>query len=212
MSAPYCETANTKTDGFTVPLRDGELVQVRPIQPADRHAIDIGYTQLSDETKFARFLTLRPVLSSSLLTYFSEVDQIDHVAWGVGRVNRQPDEPGIGIGRYVRLSDEPSVAEFALTVSDDYQRQGFGTLLLALLYHLAQCHGEIAILRGIIGADNHRMISWMRLLGADVNTIETGTVQADLHVTVPPQLPDNRTAQRFGKIVQRFQHCPSLKT
>ena len=186
-----------EADGFLTSLRSGKVVRVRPIQPADKSSLTAGYEQLSDESRYARFLAKRDSLNERLLAYLTEIDQVDHVAWGVGLPDHKVGEPGIAVARFVRLPDAPHVAEFALTVADDYQRQGVGTLSLALLYHLARQQGDIAKLRGMVGVDNRWMIAWMFLLGANARPVGSGLMQMEIAITNKPELPENRAAQRF---------------
>ncbi|MEM9776589.1 MAG: GNAT family N-acetyltransferase [Chloroflexota bacterium] len=187
---------------FSIPLRGGGEAQVRPVLPTDKMALETGFSLLSEDSKYHRFLAPIKSLNSRQLTYFTEVDQVNHVAWGVG-IPKDGELLGIAIGRYVRLPDEPTVAEFALTVIDNFQGQGLGTFLMALLYRLAQRQGDIQTLRGVIGNDNHRMLKWMAQLEAHIYSTADGTTHADLNI-VPdiPNLPDNKAAYRFGRILE----------
>ena len=187
---------------FSIPLRGGGEAQVRPILPTDKMALETGFSLLSEDSKYHRFLAPIKSLNSRQLTYFTEVDQVNHVAWGVG-IPQDGELLGIAIGRYVRLADEPDVAEFALTVIDNFQSQGLGTFLMALLYRLAQRQGDIKKLRGVIGNNNYRMLKWMGQLEAHINNMPDGTTQADLDVVQGmPKLPDNKAAHRFGRILE----------
>lgn len=191
--------------GFSIPLRGGGEAQVRPILPSDKMALENSFSLLSEDSKYHRFLTPIKSLSSRQLAYFTEVDQVNHVAWVVG-IPEGNALLGVAIGRYVRLQNDPTVAEFALTVIDRFQSQGLGTFLMALLYRLAQKQSDIHTLRGVIGNGNHRMLKWMRQLEAHIYSTPDGSTHADLDVVQNiPNLPDTRAAYRFGRILELIQ-------
>ena len=116
---------------LTAELRDGTRVLIRPIEPEDKGLLLSGFEQLSEQSRYRRFLAPVPKLTESQLTYLTEVDHDTHealVAVDAGQPLR-----GLGVARYVRLQDHPEIAEAAVTVIDAYQGRGLGTLLLALL-------------------------------------------------------------------------------
>jgi RimJ/RimL family protein N-acetyltransferase len=68
------------------------------------------------------------------------VDARDHVAL----VAENPAEPArrlIAVGRFVRLRDDPQAAEVAITVADDFQGRGLGSVLGEHLAHSARNRG-----------------------------------------------------------------------
>ncbi|MEM7799401.1 MAG: GNAT family N-acetyltransferase [Chloroflexota bacterium] len=202
--------------GFLIPLRDGKTAHVRQVRPSDKSVMNAAFKLLSDESKYARFLTVMHQLNENQLTYFTDIDQVNHVAWGVD-LPYMPEIPGIAVGRYVRIKEEPAAAEFALTVIDQFQGQGLGRFLLALLYRLAQQQGDIKTLRGVIGTSNDKMISWMRQLGADLYLSPEYVMHADLPVHQGlPDMPDNRAARRFVRVLDLIQQgeanqrCPLI--
>lgn len=206
-----------RTNGFLIPLRQGETALVRPILPSDKSILNAAYKMLSDESKYTRFLTLMRQLNSYQLAYLTEVDQINHVAWGIGLPHR-PDIPGIAIGRSVRIKEEPDTVEIAITVLDEFQSQGVGTFLLALLYRVAQHQGDVRQLRGVIGTSNSRTIKWMRAVGAALYLSPDGMMHADIPVTHGlPNVPKTRAAHRFRRVLELIQQgevnqtCPALK-
>ncbi len=46
---------------------------------------------------------------------------------------RPHGQPGLGVARYISLADNPTTAEAAVTVVDEQQGRGIGTILLELL-------------------------------------------------------------------------------
>jgi GNAT superfamily N-acetyltransferase len=65
-----------------------------------------------------------------MIRYLTEIDHHDHEA--MIPLDEASGE-GIGVARYVRDPNQPDVAEFAVTVIDDWQQRGVGTLLLEVI-------------------------------------------------------------------------------
>ena len=177
-------TETIQTEAIVFPLktklRDGTKVLIRPLQRSDRNDLIRGFAKLSMGSRRFRFLSPIRKLSEYHLKSLIEVDQLNHVAIGVKDIGRL-GKPGIAIGRFVRLEDEPTIAEFAITVSDEYQNRGIGTLLTRLLMRVAFDRG-LEILRGFLLDDNLAMMRLLESFGARIKR-ETGNVlQADLPV------------------------------
>lgn len=141
-----------------VTLPSGRPVRIRPIHANDGARLQAAYDRLSPQTKYRRFLAVKPRLTESDLEYLTGVDGTHHVAL----VATPAEEPGqfIAVGRFVRLADEPSAAELAIVVGDPYQGEGLGTELLGRLADAALARG-IARLKATVLADNvpvHRLL------------------------------------------------------
>src|SRR6266480_2626266 len=81
-----------------VMLTDGTRMLVRPITPDDKGLLVEGFSHLSPETRFRRFLGYMDKLRPPLLRYLTEIDYVDHFAW----VGLDADTGhGIGVARYV---------------------------------------------------------------------------------------------------------------
>jgi RimJ/RimL family protein N-acetyltransferase len=108
-------------------LPDGAQILIRPIRADDKRFLEDGLRQLSPESVHRRFLSPKRSFSRAELRYLTEVDGRDHVAL----VAEYPGEPVrrlIAVGRFVRWQGNPEAAEVAVTVSDDWQRRGVGSL------------------------------------------------------------------------------------
>lgn len=144
-------------------LPDGTEVRFVPVTPEHRERLRLGFQEASPETRFRRFLTPLSRLTEDQLDYLTDVDFVDHVAWGV---ETMPDRHGIAIGRWVRSSADPKSAEAAVAVLDGYHNRGIGRALLRLL-------AETAIARGVrrfsaeVLAGNEPMLALLEELGAE---------------------------------------------
>ncbi|MDD2722696.1 MAG: GNAT family N-acetyltransferase [Methylovulum sp.] len=164
---------------FTYPLRDGELVDFRPVRPDDKEIIQKGMLALSTESRYFRFFSPILKLSDAQLHNFTEIDQHHHVAW-IALADNGPGHQGVGIARFIRIENQPTVAEFGMVVIDSYQHRGVGTILLAVLDRIASIKG-IEILRGFVLTENLVMGSWLGRLGA-VGVYENDHYRMDLTV------------------------------
>ena len=188
-------------------LRDGTPVLVRPIRPDDRDRLAAGFRRLSPESRYRRFLTAADALSDEELGYLTEIDYRDHFAWVAVREDR-PEE-GLGVARWVRLRDEPDVAEPAITVVDDYQGRGLGTLLLGLLAAAARA-GGVERFRAYVLDENQPMRMLLQQLGATVRYDSPGllTLEVPLDPGVVPDTPAGRVLRAAAGQVVRVVPSP----
>ena len=118
-------------------LPDGARVLIRPIRPSDKGLLADGLRRLSPQSAQRRFLTPKRSFSRTELRYLTEVDGLDHVAL-VAEYPAAPERHLIAVGRFVRLQDDRDAAEVAVTVADDWQGRGLGSLLGRHLAHAAR--------------------------------------------------------------------------
>lgn len=160
-------------------LRDGTQVRVRPVEPDDKARLVAGMERLSPRSRYLRFHTGIERLSDAQLRYLTEVDFDHHVAWVAVDLGERA-HPGIGVARYVRL-DDPSVAEAAVTVLDEYQGRGLGTMLLEMLAASATA-GGVTTFRSYVLGENQAMLALFDRLGATRVALEPTVWQVDLSV------------------------------
>jgi acetyltransferase len=80
----------------------------------------------------------------------------------------------IGVGRLVRRHGVPE-AEFAIEITDRFQRQGLGTRLLQLLVDVGRQEGLERIF-GLILPENYRMLQLAKKVGFTVTFDRLETV------------------------------------
>ena len=179
-SAPRSpSTAELIELGAPVELRDGSRVRVRQFSSSDRELLLRGFEHLSPESRYRRFLSAMPGLNRRLLSYLTRIDHRNHEA--MIAVAEQTGEP-VGIARYVRDRERPYVAEVAVTVIDDWQGRGLGTLLLEVISARAREEG-ITTFTALMLATNREMFDLFNHLG-DVRIVdrETGTVAVEVAI------------------------------
>ena len=167
------------TLGAPVTLRDGSRVRIRQGQRSDRELLLRGFERLSPESRYRRFLVPVAELSDEMVRYLTEIDHHDHEA--MIAIDEQTGE-GIGVARYVRNQDRPEVAELAVTVIDDWQAKGLGTLLVEVLSGRAREEG-ITAFSALMLARNQEMIDLLKRLDhVRIVDQEVGTVEIEMPI------------------------------
>lgn len=185
---------------FRIRLRDGTRVTVRWVEPADKQRFKDGMQLFSPQTLYRRFFAPIHELSDAQLRFFTEVDQVDHVAWGV-LDDEHPELPGIAVGRWVRTAEDPTVAEWAVIVADSYQGRGIGTLLIATLEVAAAALG-VRTLRCLVLAENDRFIRTLAAYGGRVSHDSDGIMRVDLPVYArASQTPRTERGMVLGRMI-----------
>jgi acetyltransferase len=155
-------------------LRSGRSVTVRVVRPDDQDKLQAAMRQLSDESRHSRFMAFTRELSPQLL------EQATHPVPGFDLqlvvLTRHGDADLIVAGgRYV--ADESGGCEFAVTVVDEWQRQGLARRLLEALLRSAQAQG-LKRMTGYVLATNTAMLALARRMGfAAVTSREDPTVR-----------------------------------
>ena len=163
----------------TFATRSGAAISIRRIRPEDRDDLRDAFERLSPDSRYRRFLSATPRLTSATLRYLTQVDHHDHEAL----VAHDPDSGrGIGVARYVRVGAD--VAEAAVTVADDWHGRGAGTLLLDLLALRAREEG-VTRFRALLLTSNDDMRDMLGRLGP-VETVARDAGTLEVEVELPP--------------------------
>ena len=122
-------------------LKDGTPVTIRPIRPDDEPLMVQFHHTLSDRSVYLRYfapLTLARRIDHQRLTRMCFIDYAREMALVVQRSDPTTGAHTIiGVGRLIRLPGR-NTAEWAILVSDEYQRSGMGTELLRRLLDVAR--------------------------------------------------------------------------
>jgi GNAT superfamily N-acetyltransferase len=149
-----------------VPTIGGESVTIRPIRITDAVMEAEFVRQLSPRSKHFRFMGGVKELSPADVKRFCDVDGKHSMAF-IATVRLDGRETQVGVSRYSPNSKE-DVREFAVTVADDWQHKGLGTLLMKQLMSSAKDYG-VKQLYSIDLADN----TAMRALATDLGMTST---------------------------------------
>lgn len=140
----------------------GFRVKVRAMHPTDIDREATFVRELSDESRYKRFMTTLRELSKAKLETLTRVDQVSHVAL-VATVGEDRDEAFVGVARYI-VDSAGTGCEFAIAIGDDWQGSGLAGILMQALIDLARARG-LATMEGVVLAANSSMLQLARQLG-----------------------------------------------
>jgi ribosomal protein S18 acetylase RimI-like enzyme len=167
-------------------LRDGTTVAVRALVPEDRELIAAAFERLSPRSRFLRFFSPIPRLTTRMLDALVDVDHERHVA-----LIALHDGACIGVVRYVVDRQDPTLADFAITVIDAHQGRGLGRALTSEIGRVAHARG-VRRLSMDVHPENRVMQGLARSLGARLAFRDgalSGTLPLPLADPAAPALP-----------------------
>lgn len=146
---------------------DGVDVTLRPIRRDDAAMEQDFVRQLSDRSRYQRFMGTVRELPEAKLRELTDVDGVRHVAIvATGVVDGQEIE--LGVARYV-VDAGGRRCEFAIAVADAWQRSGLAGLLMDRLIAIARSRG-LEAMEGSVLATNVAMLHFARQLGFEVRS------------------------------------------
>lgn len=167
--------------------RQGLDVVIRPIRPEDEPLMREFQKTLSEQSIYMRYFHSINLSQRTAHEYLVRVCHIDfnrEVALVVEYDHPEHGKQIIAGGRLSK-SDEDDSAEFALLISDDYQRQGLGTELLQRLIQVGRDEGVAAIVAFMLPS-NIGMKRICERLGFTFS-YEDDTLKAHLDLAQQPQ-------------------------
>jgi len=141
---------------------DGKSLTVRPVRPEDASLEQEFVRNMSEQSRFFRFMDSIQELPPTLLARFTQIDYDREMAL-LAILNEDGKERQVGAVRYTQTPDGESV-EFALAVADDWQKCGLGRRLMGALIDCARQAGFRSMLGDVL-ADNAKMLGLMESLG-----------------------------------------------
>lgn len=152
-----------KVHHFTMP--SGREITVRELRPEDADSLVDLFYHLSPETLYRRFHAVLTNLPEDrvrkLVTDLADIDPEQEAA-----LLALHEDTAVGVARFHRVPGTAD-AESAIVVRDDYQREGLGTFLLALLRDRA-LEMDIRHLVAIVHAHNHPILKVVNRSGLNV--------------------------------------------
>jgi GNAT superfamily N-acetyltransferase len=190
--------------------RDGRTIVIRPLEPGDKPLLVEGLKQMSEESRYRRFLAPKPSFTSAELAYLTEVDHHDHEAL----IAIEPESgEAVGVARYVRDAGQPQVAEAALAVVDEWQHRGVGNALLRHLIARAR-QEDVRRFRATVLGDNQPMFRLLDQPGLQPAGRESsGPGVQEVEFDLVPEsgwrlLVDALRAAARGDLTFRMPHLP----
>ena len=174
---------------WRINLEDGTELTIRPIRAEDEPLIVRFHQTLSEESiyfRYFRMMSLTQRTAHERLTRICFIDYDREMALVAERYDPSAGSEIIGVARLSRVEWSQD-AEFAMIISDKFQRRGIGTLLLSKLIEVAKREG-IANLQAQILPENYGMQKLCRKLGFSIrHDVHDGIVIAKLPVNKNPE-------------------------
>ncbi|HEV2455739.1 MAG TPA: GNAT family N-acetyltransferase, partial [Verrucomicrobiae bacterium] len=152
-------------------LKDGTPLTIRPIRPEDEPLMVQFHQTLTEESIYQRYfssLKLTDRIAHERLTRICFNDYDREIALVVERKGaKSQDRQILGVGRLSKLHGR-NEAEFAMLVSDRWQRQGLGTELMRRLVEIGRAE-KLSRLSALILSSNHAMQHVAESAGLKIN-------------------------------------------
>jgi len=158
-------------NSFFYPAKDNTYLCFKALEQGDRDKFLEGFKKLSKKSIYHRFFGFMKELTPAQVDDLLNTDEQNHVAWAAFDFVGE-DSIGIGVGRFRRSIITLNEAELALTVIDEYQQKGVGSVLLAIMYYLGGML-DIDVFTGLIMSDNSKLIRRFSELGAKMTRVGT---------------------------------------
>ncbi|MDT8449076.1 MAG: bifunctional acetate--CoA ligase family protein/GNAT family N-acetyltransferase [Wenzhouxiangellaceae bacterium] len=142
-------------------LTDGTRLTVRPIRPEDATIEQAFVRNLSEESRYFRFMQQVSELTPQLLVRFTQIDYDREMAL-IAVDECDDEEVQVAVVRYTVDPDETS-CEFALAVADEWQGRGVGYHLMLELMKVARAR-RLERIHGEVLAANRHMLGLMKRL------------------------------------------------
>jgi len=153
-------------------VKSGATITLRPIRPEDEPLLVKFHQTLSEESVYHRYfsqLKLDQRIAHERLTRICFNDYDREIALVAESKPKGGERAILGVGRLSKAHGR-SEAEFALLVSDQWQKQGLGTELLKRLVHVGRDE-KLTRISAVIMADNHAMQRVSKKVGFKVRQL-----------------------------------------
>jgi acetyltransferase len=156
---------DTDFEPVEITARNGRVVHVRAVTPADEEEILQAFGRLGSHSRYMRFMhAVREVDTRRLREVLASFPEK-----GIAIAATVPAGDGIDIvgAATLILGADPKTCEFAISVADDWAGAGLGRTLMTLLIEAARRRG-LALMEGFVLADNAPMLRLAERLGFEV--------------------------------------------
>lgn len=165
-------------------LKDGSTVMLRAVRPDDGEKIQDLVQGLSIQSRYRRFFSPIRRLMPTMLNRFIGADPMQAITL-LAVVQDSGEEISVGMAQYV-AEPYPERCEFAVVVSDAWQRRGIATRLIQNLICLARTAG-IERFEGDVLAENEPMRRMLTGMGFTINPHPDGAylIRAEKELAAP---------------------------
>jgi acetyltransferase len=146
-----------------ITLKDGQKVLLRPIKPEDENMWLDMFKSFSEETVRFRFFRIIKDTPHEVRTRYCNIDY-DREIGIVAEVEKDGRKQILGVVRIIQDPAQQDEAEFAVVVTDEYQRLGLGSEFLDFIIEIAK-DKNLSKINGVVLKDNFPMITLCREKG-----------------------------------------------
>jgi acetyltransferase len=147
-------------------LADGSPVTLRAIRPEDADMEQEFVRNLSQNSRYFRFMNTVRELTPGMLIRFTQIDYDREMAFVAVR-EEGGREIEVGVARYITNPDAQT-CEFALVVADAWQGKGLGRRMLERLIEVARWR-KLRTMEGHILTGNQSMLALCKKLGFEIS-------------------------------------------
>jgi acetyltransferase len=170
----------------TITLADSTVLALRPVRPEDAEIERRFVAGLSEETRYYRFFYRLHELTPAMIGRFTQVDYDRELA--LLALTDDASAPGgqsiVGIARYIANLDQVS-AEFAVVVTDAWQRRGVASRIMQALIACAKRKG-LRSLHGVVLRSNQNMLRFVQRLGFVLHEDPSDPEQVEVTLALAP--------------------------
>lgn len=158
-------------------LKDGTIIQLRPIHPVDGEQAIPFREKLSDKSLRDRFLGYIPSITQNLVDKLTKIDYEKEMAI-IAEVNKNGKKEAIAVAR---IAPEPNTntAEFAIIIADEWQGKGLGSKMTDYMTVVAKDLG-FKKLYALLFSHNTMMHDIFRNKGFQIKSEGSNTDRAEL--------------------------------
>ena len=157
--------ADISVPDIDVTLRDGRVVHVRTVRPADQEELLQAFARMDDDARYMRFMY--SIREPNVPRLRKALDSFPE--GGAGIVATVPAADGadvVATAVYV-VGKDPTTCEFAITVGSGFGGVGLASTLMTILIDSARRRG-LEMMEGFVLAVNKPMLGVARRLGFSV--------------------------------------------
>lgn len=143
-------------------LFDGSEVRILPARPEDAAMGRKFIRNLSDDSRYYRFMEHLNQLPKRKLQQLSDIDYDQRMVL-LASIQGRDGEQEIGMASYVANPQDAS-CEFAIAVADAWQGTGIAGILMLVLMQAARARG-LKTMEGFVLSSNSKMLKFARQLG-----------------------------------------------
>jgi acetyltransferase len=160
-----------------IKLKDGTSALLRPIKPEDENMWQEMFDTFSDDAVRFRFFRRIKNTPHEMRTRYCNIDY-DREIGIVAEITDKGKRRILGVSRIIMTPGQNEEAEYALIVSDEWQRKGLGSEFLDYTIEIARDKG-LKKLTGVVLKDNIPMITLCKEKGFKVESGDPGEYKVE---------------------------------